>query len=153
MFEGETDQDGQISCDVNLDDVGEMSLVVTKPDFVPYEDSITITLTSDVDDDEGDEGGIPFFELSQNHPNPFNLSTSIGFTVDRKQTSQPTTLKIYNILGQMVRTLVDENKKPGQYQVAWDGKDEEANEVSSGIYFYTLEVGDCRETKKMTLIK
>lgn len=153
MFEGETDQDGQISCDVNLDDVGEMSLVVTKSDFVPYEDSITITLTSDVDDDEGDEGGIPSFELSQNHPNPFNPATSIHYSVTGVRMPAHTTLKIYNILGQKVRTLVDEAKEADDHIVVWDGKDDSGNDLSSGIYFYTLEVGDYRETKKMTLIK
>lgn len=153
MFEGETDQDGQISCDVNLDDVGEMSLVVTKSDFVPYEDSITITLTSDVDEDEADEAGIPSFELSQNHPNPFNPATTIHYSVAGVRTPAHTTLKIYNILGQKVRTLVDEPKRRGSYRTVWDGKDDAANDVSSGIYFYTLEVGNLRETKKMTLMK
>ncbi len=50
-----------------------------------------------------------------------------------------TTLKIYNILGQLVRTLVDEEKLPGRYEVVWDGKDDRGKEVTSGVYFYRLE--------------
>jgi hypothetical protein len=153
MFVGETDENGEVSCDVNLDDIGEMSLVVTKSDFVPYEDSITVTLASDVDEDEADGAGIPSFELSQNHPNPFNPATSIYYSVTGVRMPAHTTLKIYNILGQKVRTLVDEPKRRGSYRTVWDGKDDAANDVSSGIYFYTLEVGNLRETKKMTLMK
>jgi len=165
MFLGETDPDGNLSCEVNLDDVGEMSLVVTKPDFIPYEDSITVSLAADVDEDE-DNFVIQSFELFQNHPNPFNPVTSIQYSVGSKQINTAdggqrtadgslthTTLKIYNILGQRVRTLVDESKKAGNYQVIWDGKDERGKDVSSGIYFYTLDVDNYRRTKKMTLLK
>lgn len=152
LFLGETDQDGELSCNLDLNDIGEMNLVVTKPHLVPYEDSITISLSSDVDDDDDDVSTFSF-ELSQNHPNPFNPSTNIRYTVDSRQTSKNTSLKIYNILGQKVRTLVNEEKQPGQYLAVWDGKDDGANDVSSGIYFYILETGEFRETKKMTLIR
>ena len=152
MFLGETDQNGEVYCDLDLDDLGEMSLVVTKPNFIPYEDSITITLAAGVDEDEADAGMLSF-NLSQNHPNPFNPTTSIQFTVDGGQTAQPTVLRIYNVLGQRVRTLVDEERKPGRYRVIWDGRDDNGGEVSSGIYFYVLENGESRETKKMVLLR
>jgi hypothetical protein len=152
LFLGETDQNGELSCNLDLNDIGEMDLVVTKPHLVPYEDSITISLASDADDDDADVSTFSF-DLSQNHPNPFNPSTSIRYTVDSKQTSLHTSLKIYNILGQRVRTLVNEEKQPGQHLAVWDGKDDGANDVSSGIYFYILETGEFRETKKMTLIR
>jgi flagellar hook assembly protein FlgD len=64
-----------------------------------------------------------------------------------------TTLKVYNILGQLVRTLVDEEKTPGNYDVVWDGKDDSGKEVSSGIYFYQLKTSDYTHTKKMVLLK
>jgi flagellar hook assembly protein FlgD len=65
----------------------------------------------------------------------------------------PTTLKIYNVLGQLVRTLVDQEKLPRRYEVLWDGKDDRGKEVTSGVYFYRLETSGYKETKKMILLK
>jgi hypothetical protein len=97
------------------------------------------------------------FELGQNYPNPFNSSTAIPFTIHSKQKTEnspiPTTLKIYNILGEEVRTLVDEKKKEGEYRVIWDGNDGKGKEVSSGVYFYQLRAGDYHQTKKLALVK
>jgi hypothetical protein len=152
MFLGETDQDGHLTCEVNLDDIGEMSVVVTRPNFIPYQDSITIALSADVDDDDA-QSGIRSLRLSQNFPNPFNPATSIQFSVPGRANPAHTTLRIYNVLGQRVKTLVDEPKEAGNHVVIWDGKDEKARDVSSGIYFYVLKVDDFRETKKMTLMK
>jgi hypothetical protein len=104
--------------------------------------------------------------LSQNYPNPFNPVTCIRYTVGSNQIEaadggqrtadnsvQHVTLKVYNILGQLVKTLVDEDKFPGSYQVVWDGKDQNGEEASSGIYFYKLKAKDYTETKKMILLK
>ena len=63
-----------------------------------------------------------------------------------------TTLIIYNLLGQKVRTLVDEDKLLGSYQVIWDGENEEAKDVGSGIYFYVIKTKELTQTKKMTLV-
>jgi subtilisin family serine protease len=97
------------------------------------------------------------YSLGQNYPNPFNPATTIPFClkVQGSTFKDPlhTTLIIYNILGQKVRTLVDENKLPGRYVVIWDGKDEKCKEVSSGIYFYRLETSGFKETKKMILLR
>jgi hypothetical protein len=95
------------------------------------------------------------YSLFQNYPNPFNPATTIRFKVEgeRSKVPHPVTLKVYNILGQLVRTLVDEEKSPGSYQVIWDGKDQSGEEVSSGIYFYKLKAEDYTETKKMILLK
>jgi len=97
------------------------------------------------------------FSLEQNYPNPFNSITTIPFTVHGKLKTEGrplhTTLKIYNILGQKVRTLLDEKKKPGCYEIVWDGKDEKGNEVGSGVYLYRLKAGDYEKTKKMILLK
>jgi len=104
-------------------------------------------------------GGEPIlpsnFELEQNYPNPFNASTTIEFEVPQGQSGGEvqTDLKVYNILGQRVRTLVDEPRFPGRYKVAWNGRDDFSNEVTSGIYFYRLKVGKNSESKKMTLLK
>ena len=100
---------------------------------------------------------IPGFSLKQNYPNPFNPSTKILFTVYSSQFTvhRPihTTLKIYNILGHKVKTLVNEPKRAGNHEVIWDGKDDQGKDVASGIYFYQLKVGDFAETKKMLLLK
>jgi serine protease AprX len=99
------------------------------------------------------------FSLHQNHPNPFNLGTSIQYSVGSVQVKASdgsfphTTLIIYNILGQKVRTLVDEPKEPGKYEVIWDGKNDRGDEVASGIYFYQLVTENNRIARKMVLLK
>jgi len=154
LFLGTTNQQGLLSAQVNLDDLGEMSVVVTKPNYVPYEGTITISITADVDEDDKQEN-IKSFDLSQNYPNPFNPATTIRFKVEgeRLKAPIPVTLKIYNILGKLVRILVDEEKVPGSYEVVWDGRDSQGKEVSSGIYFYRLDAENYRKTKRMTLVK
>lgn len=96
------------------------------------------------------------FELGQNYPNPFNPSTTIEFTLPSPRDggmTLPTNLRIYNVLGKVVRTLVDELMAPGVHHEVWDGRDDHGNKVASGIYFYRLRVGDLVQTKKMVLMK
>lgn len=107
---------------------------------------------------EEEEVALPLvFELGQNYPNPFNPITAIPFQVRSLEFGvwRPvhTTLTIYNILGERVRTLLDENRLPGSYQVIWDGKDEKGKEVASGVYFYKLKVGENSVTKRMVLLR
>jgi hypothetical protein len=85
------------------------------------------------------------FALSQNYPNPFNPSTKIAFSVP---TQGNVTLKVYNLLGQEVATLLNEVKSAGVHEVSFNGIN-----LSSGVYFYTLSSGDFVSTKKMMLIK
>jgi len=96
------------------------------------------------------------FSLGQNYPNPFNPNTTIRFEIGAgggTQQAMQTTLKVYNILGQLVKTLVDEPKSPGIYYQTWDSKDEQGGKVASGVYFYQLRAGKYNETKKMVLLK
>jgi len=97
------------------------------------------------------------FDLSQNYPNPFNSETVINYQLltGSSQTTLHTTLKILNLLGQEVRTLVDDAKKSGDYSVTWDGRNNRGREVPSGIYFYLLSVdgGHWSETKRMVLLR
>jgi hypothetical protein len=155
FFAGITDQQGNISIPLLDLRPGEVSLTVTKHNFLPFEAKINLSAKSDVKDSE--KGLNLNFSLGPNYPNPFNPFTNIPFTVSGSRfmvhRAVPTSLKIYNILGQMVRTLVDEEKLPGNYQVTWDGKDQRGNFVSSGIYFYQLKAGDYQETKKMSLVR
>ena len=90
------------------------------------------------------------FNLCQNYPNPFNIETKIDFTLP---VSGYANLKIFNLLGQAVRTLVDGERPAGHYTVQWDGNDQNGLPVASGVYFYRIEQGDQSQYKKMMLIK
>jgi hypothetical protein len=96
--------------------------------------------------------------LAQNYPNPFNPATSIVYTIGSRQASAVqgpihTTLRIYNVMGQGVRTLVDEMMQPGSHEVVWDGRDSRGRQVSSGVYFCRLEAGGATDCKRMLLLK
>jgi len=100
------------------------------------------------------EAAVPStYGLAQNYPNPFNPTTTIQYSVVSDQSPPRVTLKIYNLLGQEVRTLVDEVQEPGHYAVAWNGRDENGRQVASGVYFYRLSALDCMDTKRMVLVK
>lgn len=89
--------------------------------------------------------------LSQNHPNPFNPTTRIEFTV---RESARVNIRIYNVAGQLVRTLVDEVKSPGiVHNVDWKGRNNAGQSVSSGVYFYRLTTKGFVQTKRMVLLK
>ncbi len=91
--------------------------------------------------------------LSQNYPNPFNPETTIDYAIPSGMELTPVSLNIYNISGQVVRTLVDEEKAPGFYTAVWDGRDKEDKVVSSGIYFYRIVTDKFISVKKMVLLK
>jgi DNA-binding beta-propeller fold protein YncE len=90
------------------------------------------------------------FSLEQNVPNPFNPATTIQFEVAE---AVHVKLKVYDVAGRLVRTLVDETKKPDSYKTVWDGNDRHGRRVASGVYFYKLEAGSFVKTKKMVLLK
>jgi len=90
------------------------------------------------------------FELSQNHPNPFNLETRINFSLLKPGNVR---LSVYNMLGQKVNTLVDDRKTAGVHSVKWDGTNSLGQKVSSGMYFYKLEMGSQELSKTMFLMK
>ncbi len=92
------------------------------------------------------------FSLSQNHPNPFNPSTTIDYTVSGDEAVR-ILLNIYDLRGGIVRTLVDAVREPGRFTVYWDGKDNNGNDVDSGIYLYRIEAGDYTSTRKMTILR
>jgi len=90
------------------------------------------------------------FDLSQNYPNPFNPETTISYKV---QAASNVSLKVYDILGNEVATLVDEFKQPGNYKVMFNVKTPYMASLPSGVYFYTLKAESFSETKRMLLIK
>ncbi len=89
-------------------------------------------------------------ELLNNYPNPFNPKTNIAFSIKE---AGYTTLEVYNMKGQLMKTLVNEVKENGNYTVTWNGKDNSGKNVSSGVYFYKMETGKYVSTKKMILMK
>jgi len=99
-----------------------------------YSDVVTVTV------------GVPaLFSLSQNYPNPFNPETRIDYTLAEQQ---KVSLRIYNMLGELVQELVNEVKPAGTYTVTFDGSD-----LPSGIYVYRIQTEGFSENKKMTLLK
>ena len=90
--------------------------------------------------------GIPDkFELSQNYPNPFNPVTKINYEL---RVTNYVSLKVFDILGNEIKSLVSNNQPAGSYEISFDGEG-----LSSGIYFYNLSAGSLSETKRMTLLK
>ncbi len=89
------------------------------------------------------------FKLAQNYPNPFNPVTIIFFESPK---AVQIILAIYNLRGQLIRTLVSE-ALPGRQQVIWDGRDNNGRDVASGIYIYKLNAGKLTATKKMILLQ
>ncbi|MBN1482117.1 hypothetical protein EH223_07655 [candidate division KSB1 bacterium] len=90
------------------------------------------------------------FVLSQNYPNPFNPITTIKYQLKKSGRVQ---LCIFNVQGESVRILLDEEKRPAVYSICWDGRDDKGISVSSGVYFCQLIVGDFTSHKKMLLIR
>ncbi|MCG8606621.1 T9SS type A sorting domain-containing protein [bacterium] len=98
-----------------------------------------------------DPGPIPSeFVLEQNYPNPFNPSTTIAY---QTTTPGPVVLKIYNIFGQEVRTLVNKMQLPGSYSIDWDGTGRDGQRVSSGVYVYRLNANGLEKARKMLVVK
>jgi hypothetical protein len=95
---------------------------------------------------ERNEKGVPTgFSLSQNYPNPFNPTTRIQYSVP---STQYISLKVYDVLGRELSTLVSEVKPPGTYTVEWD-----ARGLPSGVYFYRMQAGHFTETRKLVLLR
>jgi hypothetical protein len=91
--------------------------------------------------------------LSENYPNPFNPYTTIEYSIPKTYADMTVTLTVYNVLGQRVRTLVNDRQPAGFYIVQWDARDDQAIAVTSGIYIYRLHVAGTIISKRMLLIK
>jgi len=90
------------------------------------------------------------FKLNQNYPNPFNPTTVISYQIAALSKVQ---IKVYDILGKEIATLVNGQKPAGNYQISWDGTDNFGNKVTSGVYFYRINTDNFVQTKKMILMK
>ena len=99
-----------------------------------------------------DEIEVPVYEnnMAQNHPNPFNPETKISYSL---KAGNQTTVKVYNIKGELVKTLVNEYKDSGSHSVMWHGKDNRGSNVGSGVYFIRIKSGSFNNTIKAVLLK
>ncbi len=123
----------------------------------PFSSAYSLWLLGDRSDDvitgleDSPANGIPAeFTLSQNYPNPFNPVTTIRYALPN---SRDVELKIYNILGQEIMTIVNGAQMAGEYRVQWNGRNAAGIAVPSGVYFYRLRAGGFIETKKMLLLR
>jgi hypothetical protein len=85
------------------------------------------------------------YKLYQNYPNPFNPVTVLGYKINKEGL---VSLKVYNLVGQVIKVIVNEYQQPGYYEYEFDG-----NEMTSGVYLYQLQVNDFISVKRMTLLK
>jgi hypothetical protein len=156
-YDGATVSQAITFCDSLIDDAAgdheqakDICEVINKGEMVPRNvipldtDNIPYSPTRDT----GETPAV--FSLSQNHPNPFNPTTRIAFSLDREE---PVSLVIYDIYGKVVKRLVDQPMVAGAYSEEWNGQDSQGNSVASGIYFYRLTAGNRTLTKKMVLLK
>lgn len=136
------------NCIIKIEDAtdGNFYDLSNKPFTISIGDAVT---------EKADNSDIPAdFKLSQNHPNPFNAETMIHYQIAEYAQVE---INIYNISGQLVRTLVNERKQPGKFVVQWNGRDDFTNKVGSGVYFCKMEISaknqNILQTQKMIFLK
>lgn len=111
---------------------------------------VVVTTTTGIKEIGSDGVRPAMYELLGNYPNPFNTSTNIKFLAPDAGNVK---IEVFNIRGQLIKTLFDEYVKPGIYSITWDGADNSGSEVASGVYFYKLTAVGNVDTKKMVLMK
>jgi hypothetical protein len=136
--------------------VGTKTAIVSRvqsgndPDFI-YAFDPERQFTGFDNNDRVDNSTLPLkCSLEQNYPNPFNPSTVILFNLPRPAR---VTITVYNLLGQKVKKLIDQEKAPGSYRVRWDGSNDAGETVATGLYMYRLQAGDEVRIKKMLMVK
>jgi flagellar hook assembly protein FlgD len=88
--------------------------------------------------------------LCGNYPNPFNPQTTIAYQLPQ---AGPVRLTLYNVAGQVVRRLVDQEQAAGRYHVVWDGKDDQGRDMVSGVYLYRMQAAPFQQTRRLVLVK
>ncbi|MEN8193169.1 MAG: T9SS type A sorting domain-containing protein [Bacteroidota bacterium] len=130
---------------VKIIDSGESTLgIVLRADALKFE------LLEKLNSIQNPDDILNTFELAQNYPNPFNPSTTIKFQIPH---STHVKIQVYNLLGEKVRTLVDEFLSMGVHYTVWNGKKDDGSFVSSGPYFYRIQTDNFNESRKMIYLK
>jgi hypothetical protein len=118
---------------------------------LPADYSWSFKITTATDVQTPDPAALPgVFALHQNYPNPFNAETQIRFSLTAPG---PVALRVYNMLGQLIKTLVDRDLAAGQHQAQWDGTDQNGSALASGVYFYHLQAQGQGEVRRMVLAR
>ena len=142
-----TDDQGQAYFIVRPESDGYITVTATKSNLVSAQQIVVVGSPLDV----GDDAYLPDCPtIYQNFPNPFNLSTSIEFDLPVQAQVE---LKIYDIRGRLVRTLVSETCPPGKHTLGWDGENDIHKSVASGVYFYKFDSGTTSTVRQMTILK
>ena len=115
---------------------------------LPFEDPPDLTTPTAIGDEEINTP--KKFALQQNYPNPFNPSTTITYELAKPVN---VTLRVYDISGRLIRTIVNDMQKAGRYEVQWDGKNDAGNQVASGMYFLRMQTPGFTKIRKMTLVR
>ncbi|UCE08413.1 MAG: T9SS type A sorting domain-containing protein, partial [bacterium] len=155
IFQGETNSDANGNFTWN----GEITGQFTNVTAIAIDEYGNTSIFSEVavitSVEQLEQNNIPeTFSLFQNYPNPFNPRTTIQLEIP--YTGKPllkVELLVYNLKGELIRTLMNEDKSSGAYKVFWDGLDEAGNKVATGIYLYRIRAGEFNATKKMILTK
>jgi len=103
--------------------------------------------------DEYNDGNVQVsssYRLGQNYPNPFNPVTTIEYQLPRESV---VSINIYNITGELIRTIVSQQQAAGAYRIQWDGRDNYGHAVAGGVYLYQLQAGDFMQSNKMVLLR
>jgi hypothetical protein len=132
-----------------------LTFEVSDPDVHLASDGAMITVwpQNDVSGSHGFPSAPDAVILFQNYPNPFNARTGMRYQIADDGYPIQTTLKIYNVLGQEVRVLVDEIQEAGVYRVDWDGKNHIGRSVPSGMYYTQLKAGSRIQTRSLVLLR
>lgn len=143
-----TNQNGQGVISLPEDYTGNVTITAYYPGRISGQITLSPSIIADANDDDPI---VPReFALMQNRPNPFNPTSTIGFSLPRATFVQ---MEIYDILGRQVRRLLEKQLPAGEHEILFDGRDDENRELSSGIYFYRLTTEENMMAKKMTLLK
>jgi len=129
---------------------GTLYIGVHKSSLATNQQRTLIAIRDSTSTDVSESQKVTNYKLEQSYPNPFNPTTTISYTLP---TDGIVTVKVFDMLGREVRTLVSDYKNAGSYNVIWDSKDSFGSEVSSGIYFYNIKFLDNSITKKMLMMK
>ncbi len=153
---------------------GELRIVLAATEFMIVDDAVAIRLRAapelaapavpelelvfarlneQIVTEDAETPAAPAFQLTRNYPNPFNPSTIIEYSVPDAAAGLPLSLRVYDLSGREIRSLVTTPHAAGDFQVEWRGRDDAGRKVSSGIYFYRYSVGGHSAVHKMVLIK